>query len=148
MMDKLLRAPLPDQFKALLEKLDTELDTSSLQKINRFLRDYESCLTRYERLVFKREIRKVNRRIIMDAAMAVVINVPEPESEYTYKETMRIDATGRVGIGGRNLVTASSLVKDSLQIIQKEYEQYTSAKRQADQLYGAQAKAEGARVNY
>lgn len=74
--EKILRAPLPDQLKALLEKFDAEFDASHLRML-RNLAD-EPSLTRYERFMLKRAHHKgqmeLNRAQTLDAAMNIVLN--------------------------------------------------------------------------
>ena len=74
--EKILRAPLPDQLKALLEKFDVEFDASHLRML-RNLAD-ESSLTRYERFMLKRTHHKAKMELYraetLDAAMDIVLN--------------------------------------------------------------------------
>lgn len=75
-VEKILRAPLPDQLKALLEKFDVEFDASHLRKLA-LLAD-ERSLTWYERRMLKRTHHKaqmeLNRADTLDAAMSIVLN--------------------------------------------------------------------------
>jgi len=78
MLTKLLRWPVPDQIKALLEKIDTEgaaLDSSSRRKITDLLD--EDFLTRYEKLLLKRGLRKYKRDKALDDVMCIVLNQPD-----------------------------------------------------------------------
>jgi hypothetical protein len=60
MIDKLLRPLIPDQLKALCEKLETqEFDTRSLARIGNFLGELR--LTRFERYVVSRVYKRVRR---------------------------------------------------------------------------------------
>lgn len=134
MIEKILRAPLPDQLKALLEKLDSDPDASSIQRVNHFVRNYAAYLTRYERMMFRRSIRRINRELLMNEAMSVVINTPENHS-WEYPSTLTIEQVQR----------------DTMQILNKEFLKgyaESSLGRANVGLYAAQAKAEGARVNY
>jgi hypothetical protein len=74
--EKILRAPLPDQLKALLEKFDAEFDASHLRMLRNLAN--ESSLTRYERFMLKRTHHKaqmeLNRAETLDAAMSIVLN--------------------------------------------------------------------------
>ena len=75
-VEKILRAPLPDQLKALLEKFDTEFDASHLRMLYHLAN--EKSLTRYERFMLKRTHHKakmeLNRAETLDAAMNIVLN--------------------------------------------------------------------------
>ena len=79
LIEKILRAPLPDQLKALLEKFDTEFDASHLRKLA-LLAD-ERSLTWYERRMLTRAHRKalheLNRADTLDLAMSIVLNREE-----------------------------------------------------------------------
>ena len=77
MLEKLLRLPLPDQIKAVLEKIESLDETSSTTRITRWVRDSQSTLTRYERWAIKRALRKRERVVTLCQAMALVIT-PEP----------------------------------------------------------------------
>jgi len=83
-IEKILRAPLPDQLKALLEKFDTEFDASHLRKLGK-LAD-EQSLTWYERRMLTRAHRKalkeLNRADTLDLAMSIVLNREEGELNY------------------------------------------------------------------
>lgn len=76
MLEKLLRFPLPDQLKAVAEKIDSLDETSSTGRISTWVRDVSS-LSRYERWVLKRALRKRVRATTLCEAMAIVIT-PEP----------------------------------------------------------------------
>ena len=72
MIDKLLRIPLPDQLKALIEKLEgQEIDARSLRKIGEFLGELK--LTRYERFVVGRVYKRVRRLSDMNRLMEEII---------------------------------------------------------------------------
>ena len=80
MIDKLLQIPLPDQLKALIEKLEgQEIDARSLRKIGEFLTELK--LTRYERFVVGRAYKRVRRLSDMNRIMNEII-IGEPESGY------------------------------------------------------------------
>ena len=83
-VEKILRAPLPDQLKALLEKFDAEFDASHLTKLGK-LAD-ELSLTWYERRMLNRAYRKarreLNRARTLDAAMSIVLNRKEENELY------------------------------------------------------------------
>jgi hypothetical protein len=75
MLTKLLRFPVPDQIKALLEKIDSEgaaLDSSSRRKIESLI--HVDNLTRYERYLLKQGLAKYERAKTLDRAMCIVLN--------------------------------------------------------------------------
>ncbi len=75
MLTKLLRFPIPDQIKALLEKIDSEgaaLDSSSRRKIESLI--HVDNLTRYERYLLKQGLAKYERAKTLDKAMCIVLN--------------------------------------------------------------------------
>ena len=72
MIDKLLRPFIPDQLKALCEKLETqEFDTRSLQRIAILINDLE--LTFFERYVVRRVYKRVRRIHDMNRVMEEII---------------------------------------------------------------------------
>jgi hypothetical protein len=80
MIDKLLQLPLPEQLKALIEKLEgQEIDARSLRKIGEFLGELK--LTRYERFVVGRVYKRVRRLSDMNRIMNEII-IGESESGY------------------------------------------------------------------
>ena len=83
MLEKLLRAPLPEQVVALLEKLEQDPDTSHLYKVENLLDYNKTRFTRYEAWVVKRALRKLrftlDRAWTLEKTMSIVINEPEPE---------------------------------------------------------------------
>ena len=83
-VEKILRAPLPDQLKALLEKFDTEFDASHLRAL-RNLAD-EPSFTRYERFMLRRAYKeaqvKLERGSALSTAMSVVLNLKEENELY------------------------------------------------------------------
>lgn len=85
MLEKLLRAPLPEQIVALLEKLEQDPDTSHLYKVEKLLDYNKTRFTRYEAWVIKRSLRKLrftlNRAWTLQKTMSIVINEPEPVQE-------------------------------------------------------------------
>ncbi|NBS71560.1 hypothetical protein EBT31_22010 [bacterium] len=125
MIEQILRAPLPDQFKALLEKLDNDPDASSYEEIRTFLRNYENRLTRYERYVFSRAVRKAGRAYLLDRAMEIVIGVEE-DSPKMY----RYSSSGKP-------ITAADITRESLKILERNMPGMN-----------APIKREGERVNY
>jgi hypothetical protein len=83
MLEKLLRARLPEQIVALLEKLEQNPDTSHLEKVARLMDHHESNFTKYEEWMLRRtmiRIRNVIRRAqTLNRAMSIVINEPSEE---------------------------------------------------------------------
>jgi len=83
MLEKLLRARLPEQFVALIEKLEQDPDTSHLQKVEWLLDSHEAVLTRYERWALQRAVRKcrnvIRREKTLNRVMSIVINEPVKE---------------------------------------------------------------------
>jgi hypothetical protein len=72
MIDKLLRPFIPDQLKALCEKLEAQdFDARSLSKIRTVLDDIE--LTRFERFVVRRVYKRVRRIHDMNRIMEELI---------------------------------------------------------------------------
>ena len=72
--EKILRASLPDQLKAVLEKFDGDFDASHLRKLKEIIAS--DGLTRYERFMLKRTYFKAKREIMLTDAMELVINAP------------------------------------------------------------------------
>ena len=105
MLEKLLRARLPEQIVALIEKLEQDPDTSHLDKVEKLLGYHKSQLTRYERWVIKRAIRKsqnvVRRAWTLQKAMSIVINEPEPEQQPEQPYASRLGA--QLGIQGAGM---------------------------------------------
>jgi hypothetical protein len=79
MIEKILRAPLPDQLKALLEKFDGDYDASHLRALKNLAK--EPSFTRYERLMLRRAYKeaqvKLERDSALSSAMTVVLNLKE-----------------------------------------------------------------------
>jgi hypothetical protein len=77
--EKLLRHPLPDQLKALLEKFDGDFDASHLRALKSLAG--EPSFTRYERLMLRRAYKeaqvKLERDSALSTAMSVVLNLKE-----------------------------------------------------------------------
>ena len=83
--EKILRRPLPDQLKALLEKFDGDFDASHLRALKN-LAD-EPSFTRYEQFMLKRTYKdarmKLDRDSALNVAMAVVLNLKEEEDQHS-----------------------------------------------------------------
>jgi hypothetical protein len=79
--EKLLRHPLPDQLKALLEKFDGDFDASHLRALKGLAG--EPSFTRYEQIMLRRAYRsaqvKLERTHALDTAMKVVLNLKEED---------------------------------------------------------------------
>jgi len=112
MLEKLLRARLPEQIVALIENLEQNPDTSHLEKIGSYLETYNRFLTKFECWMLIRAMRKVRKAVrraeLLQRAMSIVINEPEEKYDantYTYK------ASGRyhLGVGQGTLTTAQEL---------------------------------------
>jgi len=77
--EKLLRHPLPDQLKALLEKFDGDFDASHLRALKGLA--FEESFTLYERFVLQRAHKmaqvKLERDSALSTAMSVVLNLKE-----------------------------------------------------------------------
>jgi hypothetical protein len=71
--EKLLRYPLPDQLKAVLEKFDGEFDASHLNKLDA-LSDSRG-FTWYERRMLNRAYHKAKRTVALNDAMEMVLNL-------------------------------------------------------------------------
>jgi hypothetical protein len=72
MIDKLLRPFIPDQLKALCEKLESQdFDARSLHRIKNVLNELE--LTRFERFVVRRVYKRVRRAYDMNRVMEEII---------------------------------------------------------------------------
>ena len=101
MLKKLLRAPLPEQIVALLEKLEQDPDASHLVRVDSFLDSHQTELTRYEEWVIKRELNKmrnvIRRARTLDDVMRIVINEPtlkeQAEQEWTHAQLGRSTGT-------------------------------------------------------
>jgi len=109
MLDKLLRAPLPEQIVALLEKLEQNPDTSHLKKVEALLDYYETNLTRYEGWVIKRQMRKIRnvirREQTLNSVMSIVVDRPTREEELAeqrikYAGAGLAQSTGTIGSVG------------------------------------------------
>lgn len=101
MLDKILRAPLPEQIVALLEKLEQSIDDAShLEKVEKLLDYHATKLTGYERWVIKRQMRKnyhaIRRAQTLNNVMSIVINEPtdrERREEERAKMYMSMNGT-------------------------------------------------------
>jgi hypothetical protein len=80
MLKKLLRAPLPEQIVALLEKLEQDPDASHLMRVDALMDNGRAKFTWYEKRVIRHELNKVRnvirRACTLDDVMSIVINEP------------------------------------------------------------------------
>lgn len=102
MLKKLLRAPLPEQIVALLEKLEQDPDASHLEKVEKLLDYHRTHLTRYEEWLIKREMRKVRnvirREETLNNVMSIVINEPtEEQKRMAEREKLYMSMNGGAG---------------------------------------------------
>lgn len=89
MIKDLLRFPVPDQIKALLEKidaLDSEECTSSLGRYWEF--SAQRGINLYERWLIRRAIRAHERRRAMTMAMEIVLNTGPFKSDVPLREKL------------------------------------------------------------
>jgi len=115
--EKILRRPLPDQLKALLEKFDGDFDASHLRALKN-LAD-EETFTWYERHMLKRAHKmarvKLERGDALNAAMTVVLNLKEEGADphlvwYSNPATnsinpyVTIDTKGRISRGASSSI--------------------------------------------
>jgi hypothetical protein len=92
--EKLLRHPLPDQLKAVLEKFDGEFDASHLRKLDS-LADSRG-FTRYERFMLQRAYNRAKRDLVLNEAMELVLNLqPRREIVVQPKGTVTGTAIGQ-----------------------------------------------------
>lgn len=75
--EKLLRYPLPDQLKAVLEKFDGDFDASHLNKLDAL--SESRGFTWYERRMLKRAYHKAKRNMALNTAMEVVLNLKKED---------------------------------------------------------------------
>jgi len=89
MLEKILRGRLPEQLVALIENLEQNPDTSHLDKILMFADEFERDITKFERWMLSRTVRRVRKLVKRDEllrkAMEIVINKPETYDANTYK---------------------------------------------------------------
>ena len=80
MLEKFLRARLPEQLVALIENVEQNPDTSHLEKLDAFVDCYKHDLSKFERWMLRRTLRKVHAVVCRDEllrkAMEMVINAP------------------------------------------------------------------------
>lgn len=111
MLEKLLRARLPEQIVALIENLEQNPDASHLAKLGKFLEYYAEDITKFERWMLRRAMRKVRKVVKRDAllrdAMEIVINKPETydANTFIYKASGRYALDNALGTNGMNAQT-------------------------------------------
>lgn len=90
LLDKILRTPLPNEFQALLEKLDVIETTrdDNYWAIEKFCNQAEKFLTRYELFVFRRSLKKLARRDALYNAMCVVMGEQKKDGMALIKKTI------------------------------------------------------------
>ena len=123
MLEKLLRARLPEQIVALIENLEQNPDASHLHKVREFTVLYEPDITKFERFMLDRAVRRVRKLVKRDEllrkAMEIVINVPEEKgydaNTLTYKVSGRYALSSALGTNG---MTAQEL-QESAERIQR-----------------------------
>ena len=71
--EKLLRHPLPEQLKAVLEKFDGDFDASHLKKLDAL--SESRGFTWYERRMLSRAYHKAKRNMALNDAMEIVLNL-------------------------------------------------------------------------
>lgn len=130
MLEKLLRAPLPEQIVALLEKLEQDPDTSHLERVKNLLCSHKTQFTRYETWIIKRALRKLRftleRAWTLEKTMGIVINEPEPvqgpvvPSKYYDNSVLHHGASGLTAGAIRNAAQQSQHARMMGQYAQQE----------------------------
>ena len=104
MIDKLLRPFIPDQLKALCEKLEAQdFDARSLPRVRTVLEDIE--LTRFERFVVRRVYKRARRMHDMNRVMEELI-IGQSQYDINMDINAKLRAAMDNGIAGTTL-TAS-----------------------------------------
>lgn len=78
--EKLLRFPLPDQLKAVVEKFDGRFDSSDLRKLSSLAN--HRGFTRYERYMLNRTLHKASRKLALTEAIEMVLNLKPDSSDH------------------------------------------------------------------
>lgn len=126
--EKILRRPLPDQLKALLEKFDGDFDASHLRALKN-LAD-EETFTWYERHMLKRAHKmarvKLERDSALNTAMSVVLNLKEGDPHAMWYSNPAKNSINPYVAGGGTGATISSLFQTQLdqhaQILKRDIE--------------------------
>ena len=116
MLEKLLRARLPEQIVALIENLEQNPDTSHLAKLGDYLDTYKMYLTKFELWMIRRAMIKVRKTVrraeLLQKAMSIVINEPEEKFDantYTFTSAQKGSGRYHLGVGQGTLTTAQEL---------------------------------------
>jgi hypothetical protein len=125
MLEKLLRARLPEQIIALIEKLEQDPDASHLEKVVWLMENSEAVFTRRERWALKRAVRKcrnvLRREQTLNRVMRIVINEPTKEKiaeRYIYNQ----------GIQGAGMsIQQYGLMSQQMQIDEMKARQHMNA---------------------
>ena len=137
MLEKLLRAPLPEQIVALLEKLEQDPDTSHLERVTILLEYRKTQFTRYETWIIKRALRKLRftleRAWTLQKTMSIVINEPEPETilKSGLYNPLYNSASGLTA----GAIRGAALAQNQLGMHQQLMGQYTQEHTKASSLY-------------
>ena len=119
--EKLLRRPLPDQLKALLEKFDGDFDASHLRALKN-LAD-EETFTWYERRMLTRAHKmarvKLERDNALSTAMSVVLNLKEGDlHEKWYSNPAQnpfVGVTAPAGLYQQQIEQQTQIIKRDLE---------------------------------
>jgi hypothetical protein len=117
MLKKLLRAPLPEQIIALLEKLEQDPDASHLVKVDNLMDNSRTEFTWYEKRVIKHELNKmrnvIRRAQTLDDVMRIVINEPtlkeQAEQEWAQSQLGRSTGTFSGTLGQHALLNQAQI---------------------------------------
>ena len=135
MLEKLLRARLPEQIIALIEKLEQDPDASHLEKVVWLMENSEAVFTRRERWALQRAVRKcrnvLRREQTLNRVMRIVINEQAEEKKiaerYIYNQ----------GIQGAGMSIHQGMMNQQVQIDEM---------RRVGSFSDAQAQAHGIRA--
>ena len=106
MIDKLLRPFIPDQLKALCEKLEAQdFDARSLPRIRTVLEDIE--LTRFERFIVRRVYKRARRTHDMNRIMEELI-IGQSQYDINMDINAKLRAAMDNGIAGTTLTASQS----------------------------------------
>jgi hypothetical protein len=125
MLEKLLRARLPEQIIALIEKLEQDPDASHLDKVVWLMENSEAVFTRRERWALQRAVRKcrnvLRREQTLNRVMRIVINEQAEEkiaNPYIYNQ----------GIQGAGMsIQQYGLMSQQMQIDEMKARQHMNA---------------------
>jgi hypothetical protein len=116
MIDKLLRPFIPDQLKALCEKLENqEFDTRSLGRLGNFLSELR--LTRFERYVVGRVYKRVRRLHDLNRVIEeIIIGQSEDVISADINAKLRMSMDGSLGVG----TTAPTAVMQARRVVPRQ----------------------------